>query len=164
MMACRVICMSAVRSCTSKLLVSSLRRQTPASVYRVTDTNRCSHIPVRCSLLHTSSCYRKSFNVQDSEDFTERVIKSDVPTIVDFHATWCAPCKILGPRLEKVIGEKEGKVQLAKVDIDDNTDLAMEYGVSAVPTVIAMKNGEKVNEFIGVQEDDQLKSFVDGLL
>ncbi|XP_002733252.1 thioredoxin, mitochondrial-like [Saccoglossus kowalevskii] len=118
----------------------------------------------RCAFIHTGNPHRTSFNVQDSDDFMERVIKSNKPTVVDFHATWCGPCKILGPRLEKVIAAQNGKVQLAKVDVDTNTDLAMEYGVSAVPMVIAVKQGEKVDEFIGLQEEDQLNSFVEKLL
>ncbi|XP_077980034.1 thioredoxin, mitochondrial-like [Glandiceps talaboti] len=144
MMATRVVCMTVLAR--SRRLLSS------------------RNIPTTSAFLHTSSICRKSFNIQDTEDFTERVINSDTPTIVDFHASWCGPCKILGPRLEKVIAAKDGKVQLAKVDIDDNTDLAMEYGVSVVPTVIAMKKGDKVDEFVGVQDEVEVKSFVEKLL
>ncbi|XP_027879399.1 thioredoxin, mitochondrial [Xiphophorus couchianus] len=101
-----------------------------------------------------------SFNVQDNEDFTERVINSDLPVLVDFHAQWCGPCKILGPRLEKAVAKQKGRVAMAKVDIDDHTDLAIEYGVSAVPTVIAMRGGDIVDRFVGIKDDDQLDSFV----
>ncbi|XP_014864100.1 PREDICTED: thioredoxin, mitochondrial [Poecilia mexicana] len=101
-----------------------------------------------------------SFNVQDNEDFTERVINSDLPVLVDFHAQWCGPCKILGPRLEKAVAKQKGRVTMAKVDIDDHTDLAIEYGVSAVPTVIAMRGGDVVDRFVGIKDDDQLDSFV----
>ncbi|KAM4717379.1 thioredoxin, mitochondrial isoform 1-T2 [Anableps anableps] len=101
-----------------------------------------------------------SFNVQDNEDFTERVLNSDLPVLVDFHAQWCGPCKILGPRLEKAVAKQKGRVAMAKVDIDDHTDLAIEYGVSAVPTVIAMKGGDVVDRFVGIKDDDQLDSFV----
>ncbi|XP_040919413.1 LOW QUALITY PROTEIN: thioredoxin, mitochondrial [Toxotes jaculatrix] len=90
-----------------------------------------------------------SFNVQDNEDFTERVINSELPVLVDFHAQWCGPCKILGPRLEKAVAKQKGRVAMAKVDIDDHTDLAIEYGVSAVPTVIAMRGGDVVDHFVG---------------
>ncbi|CAL9693498.1 unnamed protein product [Knipowitschia caucasica] len=101
-----------------------------------------------------------SFNVQDHDDFTERVINSELPVLVDFHAQWCGPCKILGPRLEKAIAKQKGKVTMAKVDIDDHTDLAIEYGVSAVPTVIAIRGGDVVDHFVGIKDDDQLDSFV----
>lgn len=101
-----------------------------------------------------------SFNVQDHEDFTERVINSELPVLVDFHAQWCGPCKILGPRLEKAVAKQKGRVTMAKVDIDDHTDLAIEYGVSAVPTVIAIRGGDVVDHFVGIKDDDQLDSFV----
>ncbi|KAJ0001504.1 hypothetical protein NQD34_006524 [Periophthalmus magnuspinnatus] len=101
-----------------------------------------------------------SFNVQDHDDFTERVINSELPVLVDFHAQWCGPCKILGPRLEKAIAKQKGRVTMAKVDIDDHTDLAIEYGVSAVPTVIAIRGGDVVDQFVGIKDDDQLDSFV----
>ncbi|XP_063326549.1 LOW QUALITY PROTEIN: thioredoxin, mitochondrial-like [Pelmatolapia mariae] len=100
------------------------------------------------TLPHTSR-REVSFNVQDSEDFTERVINSELPVLVDFHAQWCGPCKILGPRLEKAVAKQKGRVAMAKVDIDDHTDLAIEYGVSAVPTVIAMRGGDVVDHFVG---------------
>ncbi|KAM6966560.1 thioredoxin, mitochondrial [Tautogolabrus adspersus] len=111
------------------------------------------------SLPHTSS-RGVSFNVQDQEDFTDRVINSDLPVLVDFHAQWCGPCKILGPRLEKAIAKQKGRVAMAKVDIDDHTDLAIEYGVSAVPTVIAIRGGDVVDHFVGIKDDDELDSFV----
>ncbi|KAA0202254.1 hypothetical protein HAZT_HAZT007924 [Hyalella azteca] len=71
------------------------------------------------------------FNVQDEEDFQKRVIDSATPVIVDFHASWCGPCKLLAPRIEKVIAGKGEKVHLAKVDIDDISDVALKYGVCA---------------------------------
>ncbi|XP_058508511.1 thioredoxin, mitochondrial [Solea solea] len=111
------------------------------------------------SLPHTFS-RTVSFNVQDHEDFTERVINNELPVLIDFHAQWCGPCKILGPRLEKAVAKQKGRVAMAKVDIDDHTDLAIEYGVSAVPTVIAMRGGDVVDHFVGIKDDDELDSFV----
>lgn len=105
-----------------------------------------------------------SFNVQDHDDFTDRVINSQLPVLVDFHAQWCGPCKILGPRLEKAIAKQKGLVTMAKVDIDEHTDLAIEYGVSAVPTVIAMRGGDVIDQFVGIKDEDQLDSFVEKLI
>uniref|UniRef100_A0A3B3H628 Thioredoxin, mitochondrial n=1 Tax=Oryzias latipes TaxID=8090 RepID=A0A3B3H628_ORYLA len=110
--------------------------------------------------LHQISRRDVSFNVQDTEDFTERVVNSQLPVLVDFHAQWCGPCKILGPRLEKAVAKQKGRVAMAKVDIDEHTDLAIEYGVSAVPTVIAMRGGDVVDHFVGIKDDDELDSFV----
>ncbi|KFQ17530.1 hypothetical protein N331_00324, partial [Merops nubicus] len=79
----------------------------------------------------TSVRCRSTFNVQDGSDFQDRVVNNPKPVVVDFYAQWCGPCKILGPRLEKVVAKQEGKVLMAKVDIDDHTDLAIEYEVGA---------------------------------
>uniref|UniRef100_H3A1K5 Thioredoxin 2 n=1 Tax=Latimeria chalumnae TaxID=7897 RepID=H3A1K5_LATCH len=78
----------------------------------------------------TSPAFRFSFTVQDGQDFDEKVLKNEKPVIVDFHAQWCGPCKILGPRLEKMVAKQKGKVVMAKVDIDDHTDLAIDFEVS----------------------------------
>ncbi|XP_038612317.1 thioredoxin, mitochondrial [Tachyglossus aculeatus] len=105
-----------------------------------------------------------TFHIQDGPDFQNRVVNSQTPVVVDFHAQWCGPCKILGPRLEKMVAKQEGKVLMAKVDIDDNTDLAIEYEVSAVPTVLAIKNGDVVDKFVGIKDDDQLEAFLKKLI
>ncbi|XP_018612453.1 thioredoxin, mitochondrial [Scleropages formosus] len=123
---------------------------------------RCFLSPSRP--LSSTPCRGVSFNVQDTEDFTERVVNSDLPVIVDFHAQWCGPCKILGPRLEKAVAKQQGRVAMAKVDIDEHTDLAIEYGVSAVPTVVAMRGGKVLDQFVGIKDEDQLDSFVDKLV
>lgn len=114
------------------------------------------------------------------EEFHDKVINGTKPVVVDFGATWCGPCKILLPRLEAAImlAEDEvnqiqilvsnwsiqySQVDLAKVDIDDLADLAIEHGVNAVPTVIAVKNGEIVDKLVGVADEDVLTSFINKL-
>jgi len=101
-----------------------------------------------------------SFHVQDLNDFKERVLENKKPVVVDFFADWCGPCKILGPRLEKKIDGKNGTVLMAKVNVDDHGELAMEYGVEAVPTVIAFKNGEIVEKFVGAKDDAEIEIFL----
>uniref|UniRef100_H3A1K6 Thioredoxin 2 n=1 Tax=Latimeria chalumnae TaxID=7897 RepID=H3A1K6_LATCH len=86
----------------------------------------------------TSPAFRFSFTVQDGQDFDEKVLKNEKPVIVDFHAQWCGPCKILGPRLEKMVAKQKGKVVMAKVDIDDHTDLAIDFEVSFNLVVLAV--------------------------
>ncbi|XP_059147114.1 thioredoxin, mitochondrial-like [Physella acuta] len=105
-------------------------------------------------------------NVQDEEDFKKRVIdlSTDTPVVVDFHATWCGPCKLLGPRLESILAEGQGKVVMAKVDIDEISELAMAYGVKSVPTVVGIKNGKVLTQFIGLVDDDQIRTFVKKLV
>ncbi|KAK6170595.1 hypothetical protein SNE40_018953 [Patella caerulea] len=103
-------------------------------------------------------------NIQDAEDFNTKVLKSKTPVVVDFHATWCGPCKVLGPRLEAIISDKKGKVVMAKVDIDENPGLAMDYEVRSVPMVVSVKDGKVKNSFIGLKDDDIIQSFVNELI
>uniref|UniRef100_A0A9L0R458 Thioredoxin, mitochondrial n=1 Tax=Equus caballus TaxID=9796 RepID=A0A9L0R458_HORSE len=116
--------------------------------------------PSQARSLYTTRVCATTFNIQDGPDFQDRVVNSETPVVVDFHAQWCGPCKILGPRLEKMVAKQHGKVVMAKVDIDDHTDLAIEYEVSAVPTVLAMKNGDVVDKFVGIKDEDQLEAFL----
>ncbi|KAM4881424.1 thioredoxin, mitochondrial isoform 1-T3 [Thomomys bottae] len=118
--------------------------------------------PVRT--ISTTRVCLTTFNIQDGPDFQDRVVNSETPVVVDFHAQWCGPCKILGPRLEKMVAKQHGKVVMAKVDIDDHTDLAIEYEVSAVPTVLAIKNGDVVDKFVGIKDEDQLEAFLKKLI
>lgn len=104
---------------------------------------------------------RESFKVQDLNDFNERVKNSKKPVIVDFFATWCNPCKALTPRIENVIAEKNGEVVLAKVDIDENSELALDYDVGSVPVLIAIRNGKVEERLVGLQDTDKLRQFVD---
>jgi len=92
--------------------------------------------------------------------FKEVVINSKEPVLVDFHATWCGPCRLLTPRLEKVLSEHETPVNLAKVDVDNFQDLAVKYRVQGVPAVFAFKDGLSVDSFVGLQEEDIIAGFV----
>ncbi|XP_014243152.1 thioredoxin, mitochondrial-like [Cimex lectularius] len=112
----------------------------------------------RC--ISTTSAKKESFKVQDVNDFNERVKNSKKPVIVDFFATWCNPCKALTPRIENVIAEKNGEVHLAKVDIDEHTDLALDYDVGSVPVLIAIRNGKVEERLVGLQDTDKLRQFV----
>lgn len=83
-----------------------------------------------------------------------------VPVLVDFWATWCGPCKQLGPILEKVVRESKGAVRMVKVDVDRNQDLAMQLRVQSVPMVYAFKDGRAIDAFVGAQSESQIKAFV----
>ncbi|XGW02416.1 hypothetical protein V3C99_014447 [Haemonchus contortus] len=101
------------------------------------------------------------FDVETVEDFTEKVINSPQPVIVDFHADWCGPCRTLGPRLEEKVFGRNGAVLMAKINVDQAGELAMDYGITAVPTVMSFKNGERVGMFTGVIDDEQIDNFID---
>ncbi|XP_054286704.1 thioredoxin, mitochondrial-like [Macrosteles quadrilineatus] len=112
----------------------------------------------------TSSKATKSFKIQDEKDFDERVKKSKTPVIVDFFATWCNPCKALTPRIESVVAEKEGKIVLAKVDIDEQEKLADDYDIKTVPVLLVMRNGKVEDKLVGLQDTDKLHKFIDQVI
>src|SRR5581483_7436047 len=99
------------------------------------------------------------------ETFMEDVIDASnaVPVIVDFWATWCGPCKQLGPLLEKAVKEAKGAVRLVKVDIDRNQELAMQMRIQSIPAVYAFFQGRPVDGFVGAVPESQVRAFVQRL-
>jgi putative thioredoxin len=106
-----------------------------------------------------------TIDVTDATFPTEVVERSkQVPVVVDLWAEWCGPCKQLGPILEKVIDETDGKVVLAKVDVDSNRQVAGAFQVQGIPAVYAMRDGQIVDHFVGAQPEAAVRAFVSGLL
>ena len=107
-----------------------------------------------------------SFIVDVSEsDFEYEVVSysANIPVVVEFWATWCKPCKLLGPMLEDLTQQAQGNFRLARVDVDANPNLALRYGVRSVPTVKAISQGQVVGEFAGMQPEPRVREFLDKL-
>jgi putative thioredoxin len=105
------------------------------------------------------------FDVSDA-DFEQRVLQrsAEVPVLVDFWADWCQPCHMLAPVLEKAVDAHDGRVELAKLDVDSNQATAARYGVRGLPTVKAFRDGKVVSEFTGAQPPAAVSRFVEGLV
>jgi len=85
------------------------------------------------------------------KDFADQVLKSDTPVLVDFWAEWCGPCRVLGPVIESLSQDYEGRVKVAKVDVDSSQQVAMQYGIRSIPTVMLFDKGQIVDTIIGVR-------------
>ncbi|MBH1959321.1 MULTISPECIES: thioredoxin [Chryseobacterium group] len=84
------------------------------------------------------------------QSFQEMVLNSDKPVLVDFWAVWCGPCRMLGPIVEEIAEDFEGKAVVGKVDVDNNQQVSVDYGIRNIPTVLIFKNGQVVDKIVGV--------------
>ena len=91
-------------------------------------------------------------------NFEAEALKASVPVLVDFWAEWCMPCRMIGPIIEELADEFAGKIKFGKMDTDGNRDVPVKYGISAIPTLILLKDGEVVKKFVGLQQKADLKS------
>jgi thioredoxin 1 len=96
--------------------------------------------------------------------FESEVIKSDIPVVIDFWATWCGPCRLIAPIIEELANEYEGKVKVCKLDVDNNQKTAMTYGIRSIPTVLFFKNGEVADTLIGAVPRPQFIDRIENLL
>ncbi|OIO15369.1 thioredoxin [Candidatus Gottesmanbacteria bacterium CG11_big_fil_rev_8_21_14_0_20_37_11] len=91
------------------------------------------------------------------KNFDSEVIEAKIPVLVDFWAVWCGPCQMQNPILEEIAQEFEGKVKVAKLNVDENPKTASKYGIMSIPTLMLFKNGKSVKQMIGVQSKEALK-------
>ena len=104
-----------------------------------------------------------ALEITDS-NFEETVLKSDKPVLVDFWAAWCGPCRMVGPIIDEISEEYEGKAVVGKVDIDSNQQYAAQFGVRNIPTVLVFKNGELVDRKVGVSSKNDYAQALDNLI
>ena len=106
----------------------------------------------------------KHVNEFTDANFEDDVTKSEIPVLVDFWATWCGPCKAIAPLIEEIAEQYDGKVKVGKLDVDQNQNSAMKYGVRSIPTLLILKNGEVINQIVGsvpkAEITDKLESII----
>ncbi len=101
--------------------------------------------------------------ISDSS-FDNDVLEAQLPVLVDFWAEWCGPCKSIAPMLEEIAAEYEGKIKVAKINVDDHPETPRKYGVRGIPTLMLFKNGEVVQTKVGALSKAQLAAFLDSML
>ena len=95
-----------------------------------------------------------------SENFEQEVLNSNIPVLVDFFATWCGPCKMMSPIVEEIEKETEGKAKVYKIDVDEERDLAIEYGIMSIPTFVVFKDGKVLSTAVGMRDKEELMSLL----
>ena len=95
--------------------------------------------------------------------FEDEVLKTDGLVLVDFWANWCPPCRVLGPLLDEIAGENVGKVKIAKVNVDENRELAQRFGIRGIPTMIFFKGGKELESVVGAAAKDRIQEKIDTL-
>lgn len=99
-----------------------------------------------------------------SETFNDVVLKSDKPVVVDFWATWCGPCRMVGPIMDELANDFDGKVQIAKVNVDEQGELAAKFKIMSIPTILTFKGGELVEKTVGARSKEEFSEMIDNLL
>ncbi|TET09242.1 MAG: thioredoxin [Candidatus Atribacteria bacterium] len=107
----------------------------------------------------------KSLEVEvNGNNFKQEVLESSIPVLVDFWASWCMPCRMLAPTIEKLAEENQGKLKVCKLNTDENQNIAAQYGIQGIPTLIVFKEGKEVGRTVGVMSKEKLQEKLDPIL
>lgn len=96
-----------------------------------------------------------------NHNFEAEVIKSDIPVLLDFWAEWCGPCRMLSPVIEEIANDYNGKIKVGKINVDSEEQLAAAFGISSIPTLVVMKNGEVADSSVGFVPKDKIAEMLD---
>ena len=94
------------------------------------------------------------------DNFEGEVLKSNKTVLIDFYADWCGPCRMMSPIIDQIAEEMQDKIKVGKVNVDENQELAMEYGVMSIPTIVIIENGEVKNTLVGVRDKNEIKEML----
>jgi len=96
-----------------------------------------------------------------NNNFKGEVLEASEPVLVDYWAPWCSPCRMIGPIVDELAGEYQGKIKVGKVNVDENREIAVEYGVMSIPTLIVFKDGKAVDRVVGFKSKNDLKALLE---
>ena len=128
-----------------------------------------NHQKCQLKVKNTKAYFKKEEEINmeyrfTNENFEAEVMNSNVPVLIDFYADWCGPCKMMGPVVEKLAEEYEGKAKIGKVNVDEQPELAQKYGVMSIPYFAFIKDGKLVSDEMGAVSKDKLAAKIDAMI
>ena len=100
----------------------------------------------------------------NADNWEQEVTQSELPVLVDFWASWCGPCKMVGPVVEVLAAENEGKINIGKLNVDENKSIAIKYGIRSIPTLAFFKSGTEIKRVVGAQGKEQLQKAINEVI